>query len=567
MIPDDELPGIYRIAHCNPASAMGFTLKYNPAQPGSYDDEANMYRRNYDNAPTRTLVLQIAMSYSTLAEQESDDEEEKLKERKAYKKNEVTRIHSGLKPNEELTQEEEEDVYTDCDEDENDSDNSQTSTNHSIDNVEFEYTNQVCLNLGIDDEQRDAQRFVEMQKHEWMKTVGKSKYRRDKEMRGPMRFCHQKKLVAVRRLRVMTIMVECTPKIPRLIKSAHSGMMAVLIIRRAFLLMQKYKNDDCLNYLYDWCDAITLSICKLVWSHKRQQHKNAVLNDEPEDWNGGGKNYTGIEYPPSPPDDRVDNVIEEGLSYSKIWRFLQVIYGAVHLLLYQKQYLTYISSSPDEYNKIYQNGNSTTSISTTACLFSKSWGDAFAEICGLILTCDCYLAEKILYPELVAVTNSTSFVERKNLALRRESLTTSGQAMYIVDNAREIILYRSVMKPFSSRNNSSGDMQNNSYSTMNANVSTPPPSEESSSGIMSAAVTAATSLLYPPPPHPPQSEKVKDQNEDSKHKRKELVKNPKWLVNDIRRRLYVSPFVPRVFEAEAGKVSSGLFTGKSTSFD
>lgn len=46
---------------------------------------------------------------------------------------------------------------------------------------------------------------------------------------------HSKKLVAVRRLRVITIMVECSAKIPRLLQSTHPPVLAQLIARQAWL--------------------------------------------------------------------------------------------------------------------------------------------------------------------------------------------------------------------------------------------------------------------------------------------------------------------------------------------
>jgi hypothetical protein len=49
--------------------------------------------------------------------------------------------------------------------------------------------------------------------------------------------------------------------------------------------------------------------------------------------------------------------------------------------------------------------------------------------------------------------------------------------------------------------------------------------------------------------------------DDSNDEESSLVTDPSWLVNDINRRLYITPVAPRVHVAEAGKMSSSFFTG------
>lgn len=45
---------------------------------------------------------------------------------------------------------------------------------------------------------------------------------------------HSKRLVAVRRLRLITVALECTAKVPRLIKNSHVQTIAVLVAREVF---------------------------------------------------------------------------------------------------------------------------------------------------------------------------------------------------------------------------------------------------------------------------------------------------------------------------------------------
>ena len=593
MTPDDELPGIYRIATCSTSATVGFTLKYNPTPSNGEDDEVAKYQRSHNQGPG-FLVMQIAMSYSTLAEVVSDDEEndvteeerKNLRRRRKLRKNRMKA--KQLQSGEVLTDSDGSSGSCDDQDDQDDQDDellgdeksdiTKSKLLNDNDNAEIVYLNQVSVNLDILHEQKAVQAEKKLRNDALVQKLGKeivhSKFRRQFSTRSPMKYLHNKKLCAVRRLRVITVMVECTPKIPRLIKSANSTIMAVLIVRRAIALLQCNKVDESLEYLYNWCVEMTVSLCRIIWKHKQLQHKNAVVNNEPEDWNGGGKSYTGIEYPSTPPEDRVDFVISEGLSYGKIWSFLQVMYGAVHVIMIQKHYLEHMMVSGK--SSELSNGDTGKKMSQTSnpLLFTKSWGDSFAEISSLIMTADFYLAEKLLYPELIAITTATMCAERRKLRLRREDLITSGQSSYLIDSGRDLVLYRTISKA-SSKNSSFGATLNKS--TSNASTDSPPPPLPPSvipptTGVVSAAVTAATSLLYPPPPPPTNidttvtSDMIESADnigpvDDSNDEESSLVTDPSWLVNDINRRLYITPVAPRVHVAEAGKMSSSFFTG------
>lgn len=620
MTADDELPGIHRLAVCSTSSTVGFTLKYNPNPAGGDDNEVSKYQRT--STPGGFLVMQIAMSYSTLAEVSDDEddvesvEDKKLKAKKiqlrknrqALRKKNAQEMRDN--DGDDLESDEDEDEDDDCSEDdEGDEGDSNRDHNSKEDvtspdtllsgkreNSELEYADRISENLDIQLEQKEVHDLKAKEANELMLKFGnriaKSKFRRQASTRGPMRYLHTKKLCAVRRLRVMTVMVECTPKIPRLIKSANSSMMAVLIVRRSLALLQKNAVDESLEYLYNWSVEMTVSLCRIIWKHKQQQQKSAVVNNEPEDWNGGGKSYTGIEYPDIPPEDRVDAVVSEGMAYGKIWRFLQVMYGAVHMTLMQKHFLQHLTRGKDNdsgHGEQVRGRGGGDAASSNTLLFSKSWGDSFAEICSLLMTSDINLAEKILYPEMLAISTDKLCVDRQPLLLKREELITTGQSMYLIDSGRDVVLYRTMIKQNMSTPGLVPGQQlttSRSASSLSApspplplpsSVVPPPPAGSTTStdtgtgGMMSAAVSAATSLLYPPPPNPPPDTTNviatesggahEEADEEQQEARMLLLKNPQLLVNDINRRVYTTPAAPRVLLAEAGKLSSSFFTG------
>jgi hypothetical protein len=45
---------------------------------------------------------------------------------------------------------------------------------------------------------------------------------------------HSRRLVSVRRLRLITVALECTTKVPRLFKNAHVHTIAILVAREVF---------------------------------------------------------------------------------------------------------------------------------------------------------------------------------------------------------------------------------------------------------------------------------------------------------------------------------------------
>jgi hypothetical protein len=89
-------------------------------------------------------------------------------------------------------------------------------------------------------------------------------------------FSHTKKLVSVRRLRVVTIAVECSSKVPRLLAGTRAETLAVLVAREALFNVKVDYRTDALNGgavrliggLYEWCKKLTLCAARAYLSSK-----------------------------------------------------------------------------------------------------------------------------------------------------------------------------------------------------------------------------------------------------------------------------------------------------------
>jgi hypothetical protein len=66
---------------------------------------------------------------------------------------------------------------------------------------------------------------------------------------------------------------------------------------------------------------------------------------------------------------------------------------------------------------------------------------------ALLMTCDYYSSERLLYPEFREIRPEMLVNCEKTLRLRRESVITSGKGLFLLDSIRQIVLYRSQSHP------------------------------------------------------------------------------------------------------------------------
>jgi hypothetical protein len=140
------------------------------------------------------------------------------------------------------------------------------------------------------------------------------------------------------------------------------------------------------------------------------------------------------------------------------------------------------------------------------------------------MTSDYYFSERLLYPEFREIRPEMIVNCEKTLRLRRESVTTSGKSLFLLDSIRQIVVYRSV--------------------TGDRSLSFPSPSQS----------VEPTSPNYKPE-EPTSPEKYLIDPSESP-----LLRNSAWVVNDLARRLRINPMTPTVSLAEAGKLSSTAFS-------
>lgn len=82
-------------------------------------------------------------------------------------------------------------------------------------------------------------------------------------------FSHKKKLISVRRLRIITIAVDCVDKVPRLLSGTQPDVVAVLVTREVLYNVNVDSSDTInggvvklIGGLYEWCKNLTMCAAK-----------------------------------------------------------------------------------------------------------------------------------------------------------------------------------------------------------------------------------------------------------------------------------------------------------------
>lgn len=145
---------------------------------------------------------------------------------------------------------------------------------------------------------------------------------------------------------------------------------------------------------------------------------------------------------------------------------------------------------------------------------------------------DYYACERLLYPEFREVRPELIVNCEKTLRLRRESVTTSGKSLFLIDSIRHLVLYRSPSPP-------------------SLPLSLPPPLTRLRS-FPSQSLEASSPAYKPDELSSPEKYFV-DSEENP------VLRDGSWIVNDLARRLRINPLTPKIYLADAGRLSSGSF--------
>eukprot|EP00602_Paraphysomonas_sp_CaronLab_P007624 CAMPEP_0185022862 /NCGR_PEP_ID=MMETSP1103-20130426/5561_1 /TAXON_ID=36769 /ORGANISM="Paraphysomonas bandaiensis, Strain Caron Lab Isolate" /LENGTH=924 /DNA_ID=CAMNT_0027555133 /DNA_START=35 /DNA_END=2806 /DNA_ORIENTATION=- len=373
-MPDEELPDVYRVALCSPDSAYSYMLQYSSLT----NIESDKYRDR--SGKHRNVAVQIAFSYSTLVEVSVDTSD---------RRGENYRFNGS-------DSESEDDAALSSTPDRSICDMSEK--------VARKYEEYVCNTVGEGKSYEEAKKY-----NSWlMKKGGKDKF----SSNISCIYGHDKQLVAVRRLRVITCMIECTNKLPRLLKCVHIPTMATLIVRSA---LKSTVNQDRNTTIEEWCDRVVVSVCHMIWAHRHSRDMQS--RDDADSILAGESDDMTKEI--------VNSLVEEAFSLPQVYRYLQLIYGALNVLAIRSH-----------------SGGTNSTSQNTAC------EDVFAELSSILLSNDYFALEHIVYPELFPIDDSSHCVIRtERLRLRREAVVTTCHNRYIVDSGKDILLYRTMKPP------------------------------------------------------------------------------------------------------------------------
>ena len=336
--PDGELPEIFRIASCTPDEAFAFSINF---KHDSLIDEEN-------RSQPKAIILQVAFSYDTLVE---DDQ--------------------NL----------------------NDSDNynSDEQADDNNNDIDRKYLESISEILSLDNE-----------------SVADIVFAKSANNRGPVKqailkedgeyYNSKKRLVSVRRLRTITIMIECTPRMPRMIQVAHIPTIISLVTRQAIMFNNQQQSEGELilgqnsvgaQLVVDWAISIINSLVTILYKNyleaKKMDHNSTM---------------------PFDPYELVSNAVK----HLQGNRCLQVMFGAFEIM-------------------------------SRTCLLNDDRSDSSVELSSLLERLDAYHSEIILYPSLFPI-NKNGLSEK--IPLKREHMITCAAQTYLLDSGYEMVYYQNI---------------------------------------------------------------------------------------------------------------------------
>jgi len=335
-ISDDELPGIFRISSCSPDEGFAFYI--------NFKHDALIQDDHPHQIQNKAAVLQVAFSYDTLVE---------------------------------------EDKVLD-----NDNDNEEIDDNN--DNIDKNYIKSISEILNVDVEVSDI-----LPKKDDL-TKGKPRQVILKEDGQYYNF--SKRLVSVRRLRIITIMIECSPRMSRMVQVAHIPTIASLITRQAIMFNNGQKNEGELilgqtnlgaQLVVDWAISIVNSLVTVMYKNYLDANR---------------MNQQAIPLNPA-------ELVTDAVKHLQGNRCLQVLFGAFNIM-------------------------------SRTCLLDGYRSDSSVELSNLLERIDSYHSEIILYPCLFPINKDGNLEDK--IPLRREAMITRSANSYLLDAGYEMVYYQNI---------------------------------------------------------------------------------------------------------------------------
>lgn len=298
-------------------------------------------------------------------------------------------------------------------------------------------------------------------------------------LQSALGFSHKKRLISVRRLRIITIAVECVNKVPRLLGGTYAEIVAVMVTREVLYNVDIDRTNSLnggvvalVGGMYEWAKKLSKCAAKGYLTAKLGRKYGNKKSDS---------SFPSHEEFKSLVAEAVEAASKDAITQTSLY----VIFGAMsriigghsedqttltiggciaHYLgeskpdvsLKSKQFVESAIPSRQKANSSYAAPSQSSPISSTF-VFS----DSFAEVVSVALTQDANIAQRYLHPELLPVRDdgpagglstdkdsgvSSLVVEPRLIPPNRSGLAWSmmsdGSPMFLLDAGDEIILYR-----------------------------------------------------------------------------------------------------------------------------
>ena len=391
--------------------------------------------------------------------------------------------------------------------------------------------------------------------------------------------------MAVRRLRVFTVIIQCTHRIPRLIESSKFVATAVFLARLACIEMVKQSLEEDEHTAGDAARHPTKAIQMIdAWAATLLVAQATALRSV---------------------SSSAAAAVEEALAQSSMRKLLAMLFGitqtlGLHALLNTSsavetgQLPSLLTAMPR------QPGPGSKPIAT----LSVADSDTLVAQQSIVQTVDAYECHKIFYPSCHAIT-AEDFVVCDPISLSREAMVINAASSFLLDSAQEIVLFRESQPATAGARErqttaetgedaptvESGDeddyrevtldprdAQHSSTSSIALLAGKPPLALETFVGIRAlnvlsrgqgqsgsiggseqakdestAGLAGAGGTLTTAAPAAPSTTSFRQQ---------QLCSDPDWLPSVLKRRLQVASVVPTVLLASAGKSSACHMTSK-----
>ena len=299
-----------------------------------------------------------------------------------------------------------------------------------------------------------------------------------------------KQLIAVRKLRVVTMTVSITRSHARLVSSINPRALMLLIVRQAI--------RDELNFRRYAATEDLLEVA--TTAHEGDKGRIPGI-DFVDGWMATILASFGMLAPNAKMVPRTAAV--DALKATKVVKLSQYLFGARNI---------FISAREDARSEgmMYRGYGLSRNRTADELVLARQVSDTFMVLSAMLLTSDSYHAAKIVYPELRGlniatqveipgtISSNTEFnVDKESIPLKRESMLFKGASSFLFDTGTSLILYRSfvppVMIPAPVDTQSSDQNSNNEERTTTMAPPPPPPFPTNNNISAPASNTSNTS--------------------------------------------------------------------------